>query len=115
LKIWDEDFMSEPDAMGTLTIEIPTKKGDTTDWYDVPKNSAKEASGQIQVRLETSMVYNPKWRIEHLEREVERLEGELSKTKIAAPGAGRNSLETTMEFLHHEYKDLLKEKMQGDS
>jgi hypothetical protein len=53
LKIWDEDRMSEPDAMGTVTIEIPTKRGDTTEWYDVPKNSAKHASGQLQVRLET--------------------------------------------------------------
>jgi Ca2+-dependent lipid-binding protein len=87
LKIWDEDYLSEPDAMGVVKIEIPTKPGDTTEWYDIPESSAKNASGKLQVRLETGMVANTKWHIEHLEKEVERLTGELSKTNIAAPMA----------------------------
>jgi Ca2+-dependent lipid-binding protein len=112
LKIFDEDFMSEPDAMGIVTIEIPTKPGDTTKWYDIPESSAKNASGKLQVRVQTAMVPTPEWRIEYLETEVDRLTGELSKTNIAAPKAGRNSLEPTVEFLNQEHKDLLKQRMQ---
>jgi hypothetical protein len=112
LKIWDEDYSSEPDAMGVATIEIPTKPGDTTEWYDIPESSANNASGKLQVRLETAMVANPKSHIEHLEKEVERLYGDLSRTAIAAPAAKRNSLEPTMEFLQQQHKDLLKEKTQ---
>lgn len=55
LKIWDEDRLSSPDAMGTVTIQIPTKTGDTTQWVDVPPESAKKASGKLQVRLQTTI------------------------------------------------------------
>lgn len=56
LKIWDEDKLSAPDAMGTVTVPIPTENNsDTTLWYTVPANSAKNASGRLQVRLEVSV------------------------------------------------------------
>jgi tellurium resistance protein TerZ len=58
LKIFDEDLLSAPDAMGTVTIRIPSSNHneDTTQWYDVPPDSAKNASGKIQVRLQTTIV-----------------------------------------------------------
>jgi Ca2+-dependent lipid-binding protein len=52
LRIFDEDKMSDPDAMGTVQIPISTfQDSDTTQWYDVPKDSAKNATGKLQVRL----------------------------------------------------------------
>jgi hypothetical protein len=55
LKIW-EDLLSPPNAMGTMTVRIPSSNNeDTTQWYDVPPDSAKNASGKIQVRLQTTI------------------------------------------------------------
>jgi Ca2+-dependent lipid-binding protein len=112
LKIWDEDFMAEPDPMGIITLEIPTEIGaDTTQWYDVPEGSAKNASGRLQVRLELDLFDDPKTHIEQLEKNVEGLHAELSKAIVTAPGEGQNSLAPTVEFLQQNHKVLLKEKM----
>jgi Ca2+-dependent lipid-binding protein len=112
LKIWDEDFMAEPDSMGIITLEIPTEIGaDTTQWYDVPEGSAKNASGRLQVRLEIALFDCPKTRIEQLEKNVEGMHVELSNATVAAPKEGQNGLAPTMEFLQQNYKSLLKEKM----
>jgi Ca2+-dependent lipid-binding protein len=52
LRIFDEDKFSEPDAMGTVKIPISmSTDSDTTQWYTVPKDSAKNASGKLQVRI----------------------------------------------------------------
>mmetsp|Transcript_126207 Transcript_126207/g.188321 ORF Transcript_126207/g.188321 Transcript_126207/m.188321 type:complete len:195 (+) Transcript_126207:179-763(+) len=52
LRVYDEDKMSEPDAMGTVKIPISmANDSDTTKWYEIPKDSAKNASGKLQVRL----------------------------------------------------------------
>ena len=53
LKIWDEDRNSDPDAMGTVTLKIPCEKIDTTEWYEIPKDSARNAKGDVQVRVQT--------------------------------------------------------------
>ena len=55
LKIFDEDLLSAPDAMGTVTVPIPTQNGDTTQWYNVAPGSAKNATGRLQVRLEVTV------------------------------------------------------------
>ena len=58
LKIFDEDKLSAADAMGTVTVPIPTTTQsslDTTQWYNVAANSAKNASGRLQVRLEVTV------------------------------------------------------------
>jgi Ca2+-dependent lipid-binding protein len=111
LKIWDADFMSEPDSMGIITLNIPTEIGaDTTQWYDVPEGSAKNASGRLQVRLEIALFDDPKTRIEQLEKNVEGMHAELCKATVAAPKKGQNGLAPTMEFLQQNYKDLLKER-----
>jgi tellurium resistance protein TerZ len=55
LKIFDQDKLSAPDSMGTITIPI-TKNGDTTEWYEIPPDSAKNAKGKLQVRLQTNII-----------------------------------------------------------
>jgi hypothetical protein len=60
LKIFDEDMLSEPDAMGSVRIPIPTtnKQLDSTQWYSIPADSAKNASGKVQVRIETNVIFS---------------------------------------------------------
>ena len=54
LKIYDWNRIGGPDAMGTILLTIPAKTGDIADWFPVPKDSAKNASGDIKIRLETT-------------------------------------------------------------
>ena len=63
LKIYDEDLLSDPDLMGIVTIPIPvppnpttTQLNDTTNWYNIPKDSAKNAKGRLQVRFVTKLL-----------------------------------------------------------
>ena len=54
LRIFDYDKLSDPDSMGVVNIPLHNlqgSSGDTTHWYDVPKDSAKNASGKLQVRI----------------------------------------------------------------
>lgn len=60
LKIYDQDLIGDPDAMGTIVLKIPKKTGDNTDWYKVPANSAKNASGEIKIRLQTTKLKKKK-------------------------------------------------------
>lgn len=55
-RIFDEDKLSDPDNMGIVAIPLVWK--DVTgspQWYDIPKNSAKNAKGRIQVKVETQV------------------------------------------------------------
>ena len=68
LKIYDEDLLSDPDLMGIVTIPIPGPSSgnaassallapnDTTNWYNIPKDSAKNAKGKLQVRFVTRLI-----------------------------------------------------------
>ncbi len=59
LKIFEEDMLSAPDAMVVFLIIIPAINDiDTTEWYDVPPNSAKNPSGKLQIRIQTSISYS---------------------------------------------------------
>jgi tellurium resistance protein TerZ len=60
LKIFDKDMLSPPpNAMGVVRIIIPAINDvDTTEWYDVPPDSAKNASGKLQIRIQTSISYS---------------------------------------------------------
>lgn len=55
LKIYDEDKLSDPDSMGVVRVPIPKYGGDTTQWYDVPADSAKNATGKLQIRMQTTI------------------------------------------------------------
>lgn len=53
-KIFDYDKGSDDDPMGTVTIPIkfdPPKNSSTTEWYTVPKDSAKNAKGKLQIQM----------------------------------------------------------------
>jgi len=55
--IYDEDLMSSPDSMGALALpplKWKNKKGTPT-WYEVPKGSAKKASGDIKINVNTEV------------------------------------------------------------
>ena len=59
LKIFDEDKLSAPDAMGTVTLDLGPKyyfPQPNTSWYDVPPDSAKHATGKLQL-----MLHSPKF------------------------------------------------------
>ena len=57
LKIYDEDKMSSPDLMGVVTVNVkPVDGGDQTAWYEVPKDSAKNAKGKLQLRFKTKLL-----------------------------------------------------------
>ena len=66
LKINDWNRIGGPDAMGTIVLEIPTKTVDITDWFAVPKDSAKDASGEIQIRLQTTKQTNQQLELDTL-------------------------------------------------
>lgn len=60
LKIYDEDKLSADDPMGTVTLTLvcaqdyyPLPK---TQWYEVPKDSAKKASGKLQVMIQSPRI-----------------------------------------------------------
>jgi Ca2+-dependent lipid-binding protein len=55
--IFDEDLMSSPDSLGSLTLS-PLKwennRGSAT-WYEIPKNSGKKVSGEIKINVNTEV------------------------------------------------------------
>jgi len=55
LKIWDEDKFSQPDSMGTIRVSFDLSKPDITEWHDVPPDSAKNASGKVQLRIQLQL------------------------------------------------------------
>ena len=56
-EIYDEDKASADDAMGIVKIPLPFKDTETEAvWYEVPYNSTKDASGEIQVKIKTTLV-----------------------------------------------------------
>jgi len=55
-QIFDNDKLSADDSMGI--INIPLAFQDSTEpavWHEIPKNSAKDASGKIQILIQTSL------------------------------------------------------------
>lgn len=58
LEIYDYDKVGADDAMGTVTIPIPVdppKKMNSTEWYDIPASSAKNAKGQLEIKLKSTI------------------------------------------------------------
>jgi hypothetical protein len=107
IKIWDEDFMSEPDAMGTIRLMVPTEPGESKDWYAVPSYSAKNASGRVQVKFKVEMIPDPRWQVERLEKEVERLTEEVDSIQLKEIDDEDNPLMPIMDFLKMKNKELL--------
>lgn len=55
LHIWDYDAHSDDDSMGVVTIPIlvdPPKNSSTKEWYKVPADSAKNAKGKLQIKMD---------------------------------------------------------------
>lgn len=107
VRIWDEDYMSEPDAMGTIRLMVPTQPGETVEWYQVPTYSAKNACGRVQIRFHVEMIPDPRWEVDRLEKQVERLTQELETTRLETPEEYQNCLQPTMQFLKAKNKELL--------
>lgn len=57
--IYDEDILSSDDSMGVVSIPVAFQDsvGDASAavWYEIPKNSAKNACGKIQIQVQTSL------------------------------------------------------------
>lgn len=55
-RIFDEDKFSDPDNMGIVTLPLVWKDDSgSPQWYDIPKNSAKNAKGKIQLQIQTQV------------------------------------------------------------
>jgi Ca2+-dependent lipid-binding protein len=51
--IYDEDKLSNPDSMGFVTLPLVWKDSATSpQWYEIPKDSAKNAKGKIQLQIQ---------------------------------------------------------------
>jgi tellurium resistance protein TerZ len=60
LKIYDEDLLTDPDLMGIVTVLIsPMASQDSTSWFDVPPESAKNAKGKLEIAIKTK-VHKPR-------------------------------------------------------
>ena len=58
LMIWDYDHLSAPDAMGTVTINVPCSHVDNmTEWMTIPASSARNAKGQLLVKMSVTPVW----------------------------------------------------------
>jgi len=56
-ELFDEDLLKSDDALGTVTLpplEWKNSAGAPI-WYDIPKKSAKNASGKLQIKISTFM------------------------------------------------------------
>ena len=54
--IYDEDKLSDHDCMGIVTHPLLWKdSAGSASWIEIPKNSAKGASGKIQIKIDTSL------------------------------------------------------------
>ncbi|CAB9524158.1 protein ligase NEDD4-like [Seminavis robusta] len=57
--VMDEDDMTKDDLMGIVTVPISTTEPvHTTDWYTVPPDSAKNATGKLKIALQTKLHYD---------------------------------------------------------
>jgi hypothetical protein len=56
-EIFDEDQFSEPDRMGVVQIplEWDNARPESGTWYEIPKNSAKNATGSIEIRISSQV------------------------------------------------------------
>jgi len=56
-EIYDEDKLSADDSMGVLTLEALEWKDSvgTSQWQEIPKGSAKDVTGEIQIKVSTSL------------------------------------------------------------
>ena len=54
LKIWDEDINHNAELMGVVNLKVRPETIDTGPvWYEIPKDSARNAKGRLQVKLKT--------------------------------------------------------------
>ena len=55
-QIFDEDLLSADDSMGVVSLSLEFKdSAGPAAWYDIPKNSGKNVSGKIQIKIQTSL------------------------------------------------------------
>jgi hypothetical protein len=120
LRIWDEDYADEPDRLGTVTITTPTEEMEITEWHAIPRgtNNEQDATGCLQVRVESDLIVDKMAHAEELQKRVDELEHSLKQSMLVSKAGmrrGRNSLEPTMQFLLEKNKALAKETMALES
>ena len=55
-QIFDQDKLSADDSMGVVSLPLEFKdSAGPAAWYNIPKNSGKNASGKIQIQIQTSL------------------------------------------------------------
>lgn len=56
-EIFDEDKLSKDDSMGVITLPALEWKDSSTStaWYEIPKGSAKNVSGKVQIKIKTKV------------------------------------------------------------
>jgi Ca2+-dependent lipid-binding protein len=55
-QIYDEDKLSDPDSMGIVSLPLVWEDSNgTPKWYEIPKNSAKNAKGKIQIQVQSQV------------------------------------------------------------
>lgn len=55
-QIYDEDKLSEPDNMGIVTVPLVWRdSAGQPEWFDIPKESAKNAKGKIQLQIQSQV------------------------------------------------------------
>lgn len=55
-QIYDEDKLSDHDSMGFMSVPLEWKDVQgIPQWYEIPKNSAKNAKGKIQLQIQSQV------------------------------------------------------------
>jgi hypothetical protein len=56
-EIFDEDLMSQPDNMGIVKVMLKWEDlhPSAPTWHEIPKDSAKNASGKIELKISTKV------------------------------------------------------------
>lgn len=59
LVIKDHDWIGSNDCLGVITVPLDSSRPvQSKEWYDVPVDSASNASGRLQLSLQTTFIYN---------------------------------------------------------
>mmetsp|Transcript_15070 Transcript_15070/g.32920 ORF Transcript_15070/g.32920 Transcript_15070/m.32920 type:complete len:759 (-) Transcript_15070:31-2307(-) len=117
LKIWDQDVLSDPDAMGVLKVPIDCRTAmDATEWMDIPPDSAKNAKGRLQVKVAVTPVVVDKAEEQVREVAVEEKPGEVLEKEAPEIAPSVEEATTTPPPTEEEEKiDFLELGLSGEN
>ena len=122
LRILDWNKDEEPDFIGQMEIATQlTPSGGTLAWHEIPKPSAPEASGRLELRVEVMEAEGPHKKLHRLEGDVAMLEKKLKHYNEGCvdPSWGlgslveeenHNQLTSFLRFLKKQNRELMIEK-----